>query len=96
MKQRRTIKKLREKLKKVRSYKEYMAALTNEELAHLTVEFKERLAAGETLDDLLPEAYAAICEADYRILGKFPYDVQVMWGRCHAPGKTGGNEYRRR
>ncbi len=44
------------------------------------MEFRERLEAGESLDDLLPEAYAAICEADYRILGKVPYDVQVMGG----------------
>lgn len=55
-----------------------MQGLSDEELAHLTIEFKERLAAGEDLDALLPEAYAAICEADYRILGKAPYDVQVL------------------
>lgn len=57
-----------------------MAVLPDEELAHLTVAFKERLAAGETLDDILPEAYAAICEADFRILGMAPYDVQVLGG----------------
>lgn len=44
----------------------------------MTIEFRERLAEGESLDDLLPEAYAAICEADDRILGKAPYDVQVL------------------
>lgn len=55
-----------------------MASLSNEELSHMTVVFRERLANGETLDDLLPEAFAAICEADYRVLGKFPYDVQIM------------------
>ena len=55
-----------------------MRALSDEELSHLTQVYKERLAAGETLDALLPEAYAAVCEADYRILGKFPYDVQVL------------------
>lgn len=57
-----------------------MKRLSDEELAHLTVEFRERLHAGESLDDLLPEAYAAICEADFRILGKAPYDVQVLGG----------------
>lgn len=57
-----------------------MRGLSDEELSHLTVEFKERLEAGETLDDLLPEAYAAICEADYRILGMAPFDVQVLGG----------------
>ena len=46
----------------------------------MTVTFKERLEAGETLDDLLPEAYAAICEADLRILGMAPFDVQVLGG----------------
>ena len=49
-----------------------MKQFSDEELSHLTVEFKERLKNGETLDEILPEAYAAICEADYRILGKFP------------------------
>ena len=87
MKQRRTLKKLREKLKKVRRYRESMAALSDAELTHLTIEFKERLEAGDTLDDLLPEAYAAVCEADYRILGKFPYDVQVMGAIAMHEGK---------
>ena len=57
-----------------------MAGLSDEELAHLTVEFKEQLAGGKGLDDILPEAYAAICEADYRILGMAPYDVQILGG----------------
>lgn len=78
MRQKRTLRKLRKILKRIKSYKEQMASLTNEALAQLTEEFKKRLAQGETLDELLPEAYAAICEADYRILGKFPYDVQIL------------------
>lgn len=78
MRQKRILKRLKRKLKKIKSYREQMAALSDAELAHLTVTFKERLKQGETLDDLLPEAYAAICEADYRVLGKFPYDVQVL------------------
>ena len=78
MKQGKTIRNLRKILKKVRKYSEYMASLSDAELAGQTVLFKERLAKGETLDDLLPEAYAAICEADKRILGKYPYDVQVL------------------
>ena len=44
------------------------------------MEFRERLAEGETLDDLLPEAFAVAREADKRVLGMFPYDVQVMGG----------------
>ncbi len=72
------IRQLNRILRKVRSYKDKMRGLSDEKLAHLTVQFKKRLEKGETLDDLLPEAFAAVCEADYRILGKFPYDVQVL------------------
>lgn len=72
------IRQLNRILRKVRSYKDTMRALSDEELSHLTQVYKERLAAGETLDALLPEAFAAVCEADYRILGKFPYDAQVL------------------
>ncbi|BDI68789.1 protein translocase subunit SecA [Streptococcus pneumoniae] len=57
-----------------------MALLTDEELAAKTQEFKRRLTAGETLDDILVEAFAVVREADKRILGMFPYDVQVMGG----------------
>jgi len=57
-----------------------MKGLTDSELSALTVEFKERLSQGEKLDNILPEAYAAICEADQRILGMYPYDVQVIGG----------------
>lgn len=80
MRQTKKLKQLNKILKAVRSYKEQMQQLSDEKLAHLTVEFKKRLENGETLDDILPEAYAAICEADYRVLGKFPYDVQVLGG----------------
>ena len=74
------MKKLYKILRKVRSYEEQMARLTDQELAHLTDEFRARLAGGETLDGILPEAFAAICEADRRILGKSPFDVQVLGG----------------
>ncbi|NEW63221.1 accessory Sec system translocase SecA2 [Granulicatella sp. zg-ZJ] len=67
-------------LKQVNQFADYMASLSDEQLQHQTVLFKERLVNGETLDDLLPEAFAAIREADKRILGMFPYDVQVMGG----------------
>ena len=72
------IRQLKKILHKVKSYKEHMRALSDEELSGLTDRYKKRLAKGETLDDLLPEAFAAVCEADYRILGKFPYDAQVI------------------
>ncbi|MDE6874821.1 MAG: preprotein translocase subunit SecA [Lachnospiraceae bacterium] len=54
--------------------------LSDEELAHKTVEFKERLKAGETLDDLLVEAYAAVREAAKRTLGQRAYHVQLLGG----------------
>lgn len=55
-----------------------MAKLSDRKLAGLTREFKKRLNGGESLDDILPEAFAAICEADWRVLGMFPFDVQVL------------------
>lgn len=57
-----------------------MESLSDQELSAKTVEFRRRLAKGETLDDLLVEAFAVVREADRRILGMFPYDVQVMGG----------------
>ena len=54
--------------------------LSDYELKNKTLEFKERLNNGETTDDLLPEAFAVCCEADYRVLGMFPYDVQILGG----------------
>ena len=80
MGQRKQLKQLNKILWQVRNYQEYMQSLTDDELAGLTAVFKERLAGGETLDDILPEAFAAICEADYRILGMAPFDVQVLGG----------------
>ena len=76
----RKLRKLYKILRQVRSHGERMAGLSDTELSHLTVEFKARLAKGETLDDILPEAFAAICEADFRILGMAPFDVQVLGG----------------
>ena len=55
-------------------------ALSDEALKAKTPEFKERLAKGETLDDLLPEAFAAIREAADRVLGMRPYPVQILGG----------------
>ena len=78
MRQKKKLQELNRILKKVRSYKEQMASLSDTELSQMTKVFRDRLAQGETLDDIMPEAFAAICEADYRVLGKFPYDVQVM------------------
>lgn len=72
------IQRLKKILAKVKSFESEMAGLSDAELRKKTQEFKERLASGETLDSLLPEAYAVVREADKRVLGMFPYDVQVM------------------
>ena len=65
---------------KVESYREAMGALSDEELKNKTKEYKERLENGETLDDLLPEAYATVREAAKRVLGMEHYRVQIIGG----------------
>lgn len=80
MKQTNKIRKLQRILNRIKKYKSKIAAMTDEQLADMTRVFRERLAQEVSLDELLPEAYAVICEADYRILGKFPYDVQILGG----------------
>ena len=76
----RQLSKVKKILHQINLKKEEMASLTDDELAGKTQEFKERLANGETLDDILVEAFAVVRETDKRILGMFPYDVQVMGG----------------
>ncbi|EME7087264.1 preprotein translocase subunit SecA [Enterococcus faecium] len=66
--------------KKVESYADQMAALTDEQLQAKTAEFKSRYQKGETLDQLLPEAFAVVREAAKRVLGLYPYHVQLMGG----------------
>ena len=80
MKTRKLVNKLRKELKKVKSYKEQMEQLTDQQLSGLTASFKERYSKGESLDKILPEAFAAMCEADKRVLGMYPFDVQIMAG----------------
>lgn len=74
------LRKINKILKKVNSWKYRISQLTDQELQDKTGEFRERLAQGATLDDILPEAFAVAREADKRVLGMFPYDVQVMGG----------------
>ncbi|KAF1295774.1 preprotein translocase subunit SecA [Enterococcus sp. JM4C] len=66
--------------KKVEAHADAMAALTDEALTAKTEEFKTRYQAGETLDQLLPEAFAVVREAAKRVLGLYPYRVQLMGG----------------
>ena len=56
------------------------ATLSDEALKHKTEEFKERLALGESLNDILVEAFAVVREVDYRVLGEKPYFVQILGG----------------
>lgn len=65
--------KVKEECKKIKNLSDY-------ELKNKTNEFKRRLADGETTEDILPEAFAVCCEANYRVLGMFPYDVQILGG----------------
>ncbi|WP_416335124.1 preprotein translocase subunit SecA [Anaerococcus sp. DFU013_CI05] len=65
---------------KILSLDESMQELTDEQLQHKTVEFRERLKNGETLDDLLPEAFATVREASDRVLGMKHYPVQLLGG----------------
>ena len=74
------LRKVKSILKKINALKEKMESLSDQELAAKTVEFRQRLVDGATLDDLLVEAFAVVREADKRVLGMFPYDVQVMGG----------------
>ncbi len=76
----REIKKLQPTLDKILALEDEYKALSEEELRGKTAQFKERLNQGETLDDLLPEAFAAIREAADRVLGLRPYPVQLLGG----------------
>ncbi len=72
--------KLEKMADRVFSYADEMAALSDEQLQAKTAEFKERYSKGESLDDLLYEAYAVVREGARRVLGLYPYKVQVMGG----------------
>ena len=72
------LRKVKKILKRINTLKGKISSLSDQELVAKTVEFRQRLSKGESLDDLLVEAFAVVREADKRILGMFPYDVQVM------------------
>ena len=65
---------------KILSYRDEYVKLSDEQLKHKTVEFKERLAMGETLDSILPEAFATVREASRRVIGLEHYPVQLIGG----------------
>ena len=74
------IKRLEAIVRQVNSIEEDFTGLTDAELRGLTAEYRERLAGGEVLDDVLPEAFATVREAARRTLGQRHYDVQIMGG----------------
>ena len=76
----RELKKIQPTVDKILALEPEYAALTEEALKAKTAEFKERYAQGESLDDLLPEAFAAIREAAWRVIGLKPYPVQLIGG----------------
>ena len=88
------LKRIRPIAKKVEDLEPQMQKLSDEELRGKTAEFRERLKNGESLDDLLPEAFAVCREADWRVLGLKPYPVQIIGGivlhrACIAEMQTG-------
>jgi preprotein translocase subunit SecA len=74
------VRRLAELVEPISALEPEMQALSDAELAHKTVEFRERLDQGETLDDLLIEAYAVVREGAWRVLGQRHFDVQLMGG----------------
>ena len=81
------LKKLNPKVKAINELEPQMKALSDEQLRHKTVEFKERLKNGETLDDLLVEAFAVVREAGVRTVGMRHFDVQLLGGMVLHQGR---------
>jgi preprotein translocase subunit SecA len=73
-------------VEKINSLEESLLSLTNEDLKRKTTEFKERLEKEETLDDILPEAFAVVREISKRVLGLRHFDVQLVGGICMHQG----------
>ncbi len=81
------VKALRPAVEEINSLEDEMKSLSDEELRALTPEFKSRLESGESLDELLPEAFAAVREASRRVLGMRHFDVQLIGGMALHQGK---------
>ncbi|MGG5821233.1 preprotein translocase subunit SecA [Falsiroseomonas sp. HW251] len=83
----RVVKRYQARVPAINALEPQMAALSDEALRGRTAEFKDRLARGETLDDLLPEAFATVREAAKRVLGLRHFDVQMIGGMVLHDGK---------
>ncbi len=83
----REIKKMFKRVEKINALEPSISALTDEQLREKTTEFKNRLAQGETLDDILNEAFAVVREASKRVLGMRHFDVQLIGGMVLQEGR---------
>ncbi len=83
----RTLRRLRKIVKEINNYEPQFEALSDEELKAKTVEFRERLEKGESLDNLLPEAFATVREASKRVYGMRHFDVQLIGGMVLNAGQ---------
>src|SRR5215470_10982309 len=83
----RTLKRLEQRVREVNDLEPEFEALSDDQLAAKTIEFRERFDQGEDLDDLLPEAFAAVREASKRSLGMRHFDVQLVGGMVLHEGK---------
>ena len=81
------IKKIMPLVEKIESLADEFSKKTDEQLKEMTSILKARLEKGETLDDILPEAFATVREADWRVLGKRPFRVQLIGGIIIHQGK---------
>ncbi len=84
----RELRKIEKIVDKIEVYDEATSKLTDDELKGKTIEFKERLASGEKLDDILPEAFAVVREAAFRVLGMKHYRVQLIGGVVLYQGRV--------
>jgi preprotein translocase subunit SecA len=83
----RELKKLDQVIEKIEALEAQYKGLSEEALKNKTVEFKERLAQGETLDEMLPEAFATVREASYRVLGNEALSCAIIWRGGTSSGK---------
>ena len=97
----RQIKKIMPQVNRINALADTYKRMTDAEMAQMTDKFKAQLASGNTLDDILPDAFALVREASDRVLGKRPFDVQLMGGILLHQGritemKTGARCHRKR
>jgi preprotein translocase subunit SecA len=86
-KNKRELKRMRKVVTKINAFEETLSALTDELLQSKSKEFKERLVAGETLSQLLPEAFAVAREASKRVMSMRHFDVQLIGGMALHEGR---------